>query len=196
MPRRRWWSSDLTWIKQPSEKLFAAHAPEPRASYVVMRIQEPHDAPQIRELLEASFPGFEEALLVDRLRSDGESCFRWSPRIRASSSATSLFAAHGGRRRRRVSRRGAGAARGLSRIPAAGDRHPSRAGGHACLAALGETLSVVLGEKNFTAASATATDASPLRERISVAISDGAVLRRGALARAARLPTGLRSAQR
>jgi len=140
----------LTWIKQPSEKLLAAHAPEPRASYVVMRIEEPHDAPQIRELLEASFPGFEQALLVDRLRSDGDivlSLVAEDQGVVVGYIAFSRLTVEDGDSRFRA----------VALAPLAVYPEYQQQGiatrlvqeSHACLAALGETFSVVLGEKQF-----------------------------------------------
>src|SRR5688572_8853931 len=37
-----------------------------------LRLESSVDAPRIRELLEASFPGHDEAALVDNLRQDGD----------------------------------------------------------------------------------------------------------------------------
>lgn len=140
----------MTWIKEPSEKLLAAHAPEPRAGYVVMRIEEPRDAPQIRDLLEASFPGFGEALLVDRLRSDGDivlSLVAEDQGIVVGYVAFSRLTVEGGERPFRA----------VALAPLAVYPEYQQQGiatrlvqeGHACLAALGETLSVVLGETHF-----------------------------------------------
>jgi putative acetyltransferase len=140
---------DLTWIKQPSEKLLAAK-PEPQIGPVVMRMEQPTDAPQIRDLLEASFPGHGEALLVDRLRSAGDIVL-------------SLVAEDGGIVIGYIA---------FARITVEGDAAPFSAvalaplavysdyqsqgvatqlvrEGHACLAFLGETLSVVLGEPQY-----------------------------------------------
>jgi putative acetyltransferase len=140
---------DLTWIKQPSEKLLSAK-PEPQIGPVVIRMEQAADAPQIRGLLEASFPGLGEALLVDRLRSDGDLVL-------------SLVAEDGGVVVGYIA---------FARIMVEGGETPFRAvalaplavysdyqsqgvatqlvrEGHACLAFLGETLSVVVGEPQY-----------------------------------------------
>lgn len=138
----------MTWIK-PTEKLLSAK-PEPQIGPVIMRLEQPSDAPQIRHLLEASFPGLVEAILVDRLRSDGDIVL-------------SLVAEDGGVAIGYVA---------FSRLMVEGGDAPFRAvalaplavysdyqsqgvatqlvrEGHACLAALGETLSVVVGEPGY-----------------------------------------------
>jgi putative acetyltransferase len=140
----------LTWIKNPSEKLLAAHAPEPRADLVVMRVEEPRDALQIRDLLEASFPGLGEALLVDRLRSDGD--------IVLSLVAEDIGVVVGYIAFSRLMVESEGEPFGaVALAPIAVYPEYQQQGiatrlvqeGHACLAAIGETLSVVLGETLF-----------------------------------------------
>ena len=116
-----------------------------------MRLEEPRDAPQIRDLLEASFPGFGEAILVDRLRSDGdivlslvaedEGVVIGYDRVLAadwSKAATRL--SRPSRSRRSPSTRN---------ISSRASPRGSSAKAHACLAALGETLSVVVGEPSY-----------------------------------------------
>jgi putative acetyltransferase len=61
----------LTFVRPPSEKLLTAK-PEVRDGKAVIRLEEPGDAQGIRDLLEACFPGFGEADLVQRLRADGD----------------------------------------------------------------------------------------------------------------------------
>ncbi len=139
----------MTWIKQPSEKLFSA-TPEPRAELVVMRLEEPRDAPQIRDLLEASFPGQGEALLVDRLRSDGDivlSLVAEDVGVVVGYVAFSRLMVEGEEETFRA----------VALAPLAVYPEYQQQGiatrlvqeGHACLAAIGETLSVVLGETHF-----------------------------------------------
>ena len=139
----------MTWIKQPSDKLLAAK-PEPRASFVVMRLEEPRDAPQIRELLEASFPGSVEALLVDRLRSDGD--------VVLSLMAEDIGVVIGYVAFSRLTvEDGETPFRAVALAPLAVYPEYQQQGiatrlvqeGHACLAAIGETLSVVVGEPHF-----------------------------------------------
>jgi putative acetyltransferase len=61
----------LTFVRPPSEKLLTAK-PEVRDGRAVIRLEEPGDANGVRDLLEACFPGFGEANLVERLRNDGD----------------------------------------------------------------------------------------------------------------------------
>lgn len=139
----------MTWIKHPSDKLLAAK-PEPRADLVVMRVEEPHDASQIRDLLEASFTDFGEAILVDRLRSDGDivlSLVAEDVGVVIGYIAFSRLMVEGGE----------APFRAVALAPLAVYPEYQQQGiatrlvqeGHACLAAIGETLSVVLGETHF-----------------------------------------------
>lgn len=140
----------MTWIKQPSEKLLGDHVPEPRAGYVLMRLEEPRDAPQIRDLLEASFPGFAEAILVDRLRSDGDivlSLVAEDQGVVIGYIAFSRLVVEGGEKPFRA----------VALAPLAVYPEYQQQGiatrlvqeGHACLATIGETLSIVVGETHF-----------------------------------------------
>ena len=140
----------MTWIKQPSDKLLGDHVPEPRAGYVVMRIEDPSDAQQIRGLLEVSFPGFEEAILVDKLRSDGDivlSLVAEDPGVVIGYVAFSRLTVEDGETPFRA----------VALAPLAVYPEYQQQGiatrlvqeGHACLAAIGETLSVVVGEPHF-----------------------------------------------
>lgn len=61
----------LTFIRPPTEKLLTA-TPEVRTGLAVIRLAEARDGAQIRDLLEACFPGFGEADLVNALRRDGD----------------------------------------------------------------------------------------------------------------------------
>jgi putative acetyltransferase len=141
----------LSWIKNPSQKLLEAQ-PEPEIGPIFLRGELAPDAPQIRTLLEASFPGYGEAILVDRLRSDGDLVLSLAAedagvvvgyigfsRLMVENDATSFPA--------------------VALAPIAVYPEYQKQGvatrlvqeSHACLAALGETLSVVLGEPQFYA---------------------------------------------
>lgn len=139
----------MSWARQPTEKLLAAEPATP-GPVSVFRAEEPSDAPQVRTLLEASFPGHAEADLVARLRRDGDIVL-------------ALVAEDDGVVIGYV---------GFSRLMVEGGDEPFRAvalaplavypeyqqqgvatrlirESHACLAALGETLSVVVGEPDY-----------------------------------------------
>ena len=107
-----------------------------------LRLEEPADAPQIRDLLEASFPGFGEAILVDRLRSDGDivlSLVAEDDGVVIGYIAFSRLMVEGGE----------APFRAVALAPLAVYPEYQQQGvatrlvreGHACLAALGETLS-------------------------------------------------------
>ena len=139
----------MSWVKPPSERLLAVtHVVEPGPA--VMRLEEARDAGQIRDLLEASFPGYGEALLVDRLRSDGDIDLALVAEDQGVVIGYIAF----------------------SRLMIEGEGEPFRAAalaplavypeyqqqgvatrlvreGHACLAAMGITLSVVVGEPGY-----------------------------------------------
>ena len=141
----------MSWIKQPTERLFSAK-PEPRVGVVRMRIEDPGDAQQIRDLLEASFPGDGEALLVDRLRSDGDivlSLVAEDEGVVIGYIAFSRLIVEGGETPFR--------AVALAPLSVYTDYQQQGVAtrlvheAHACLAALGETLSVVVGEPDFYA---------------------------------------------
>ncbi|MGH6924722.1 MAG: GNAT family N-acetyltransferase [Propylenella sp.] len=139
----------MTWAKPPADRLLS-EKPEIQPGLAIMRLEEPRDAGQIRDLLEASFPGFGEAILVDRLRSDGDIDL-------------SLVAEDQGVVIGYIA---------FSRLVIEGSEHPFHAvalaplavypeyqqqgvatqlvrEGHACLAAMGVTLSVVVGEPGY-----------------------------------------------
>ncbi len=139
----------MSWIKNPSERLFEAQL-EPPSGVVTLRGEELGDQGQIRDLLEASFPGTGEALLVDRLRSDGDIVLSL---VGEDAGIVAGYVA-------------------FSRLTVEGDGRPFPAvalaplavypeyqqqgiatqlirESHACLAALGETLSVVVGEPGY-----------------------------------------------
>jgi putative acetyltransferase len=141
----------LSWIKNPSQRLFEAKL-EPPGGAVALRGEAPGDQGQIRDLLEASFPGTGEALLVDRLRSDGDLVL-------------SLVAEDGGIVVGYVAFSRISVEEAHERFPAVAlaslvvypeyQEHGTATQlireAHACLAALGETLSVVLGEPDYYA---------------------------------------------
>lgn len=139
----------MTWIKPSSEKLLAAK-PEPQIGPVALRLEQPADAPQIRALLEASFPGLGEALLVDRLRSDGDiviSLVAEDAGVVVGYVAFSRIIVEGGE--------APFSAVALAPLAVYPDYQSQGVAtrilreAHACLAALGETLSVVLGEPQY-----------------------------------------------
>lgn len=139
----------MTWAKPPADKLLSEkHEIEP--GLAIVRLEQPPDAQQVRDLLESSFPGYGEAILVDRLRSDGDIDL-------------SLVAEDQGVVIGYIA---------FSRLMVEGDDKPFHAvalaplaiypeyqqqgvatrlirEAHACLAAMGVTLSVVLGEPGY-----------------------------------------------
>ncbi len=139
----------MSWIKNPSERLFEAQL-EPPAGVVQLRGEERGDQPQIRDLLEASFPSTGEALLVDRLRSDGDIVLSL---VAEDSGVVAGYVAFS-----RLRVRGAGAPfPAVALAPLAIYPEYQQQGiashllreSHACLASLGETLSVVVGEPGY-----------------------------------------------
>jgi putative acetyltransferase len=143
------WSVDLSWIKHPSDKLLSAK-PEPRIGPVAMRLEEQRDAKQIRDLLEISFPGFAEALLVDRLRHDGDIVLSLAAEDEGVVIGFIAFS-------RLMVEAPETSFRAVALAPLAIYPEYQQQGiatrlvqeAHACLAALGETLSVVVGEPQF-----------------------------------------------
>lgn len=139
----------LTWVKPPADKLLSEkHEVQP--GLAVMRLEEPGDASQIRDLLEASFPGFVEAVLVDRLRSDGDidlSLVAEDQGVVIGYIAFSRLMIEGGEKPFR-----AAALAPLAVYPEYQQQGVATQlvrEGHACLAAMGITLSVVLGEPSY-----------------------------------------------
>ena len=139
----------MSWIKHPSEKLLTA-TPEPQIGPVVMRLEEQRDAKQIRDLLEVSFPGFGEALLVDRLRHDGDLVLSLAAEDEGVVIGYIAFS-------RLIVEGSETSFRAVALAPLAVYPEYQQQGiatrlvreAHACLAAIGETLSVVLGEPQF-----------------------------------------------
>jgi putative acetyltransferase len=114
------------------------------------RLEAQGDATQIRELLEASFPGYGEADLVDVLRRDGDIVLSLVAEESDFIIGHILFS--------RLTVEGqAGTSRAVALAPLAVYTEYQQHGiatrlvreGHACLAAMGETLSVVLGEPTY-----------------------------------------------
>lgn len=139
----------MTWIKQPTEILLAAQ-PEVRTAMPLFRLEEPADIPQIRDILEASFPGFGEADLVEALRRDGDlilSLVAEDEGIVIGSICFSRLTIEGGE----------APFPAVALAPLAVYPEYQQQGvatrlvreAHACVAAMGETLSIVLGEPGY-----------------------------------------------
>lgn len=139
----------MNWIKQPSDILHAAK-PEEWAGMAQIRLEGPGDVPEIRDLLEACFPGFGEADLVDTLRSDGDivlSLAAEDENVVVGYIAFSRLFVEGDD----------GRASAVALAPLAVYPEYQQQGiatrlirdGHACLAAMGEKLSVVVGEPGY-----------------------------------------------
>ena len=103
----------MSWVKPPSDKLLSEKY-EVEPGLAVMRLEEPRDASQIRDLLETSFPGYGEAVLVDRLRSDGDIDLSLVAEDQGVVIGYVAFSRLMDRRRKAISCPGAGAAGGLS----------------------------------------------------------------------------------
>ena len=171
----------MSFVRQRSEKLLEAQ-PEVPARMAEIRHEGVGDELQIRDLLEASFPGFGEAILVDRLRSDGDLVLSLVAEDDGIVIGYIAFSRIGRRRRNAFPRRRARAARRLPGLSEQGVATRLVREGHACLAALGETLSVVLGEPQLLRPLRLQQPSrGELRQRIPVTLSDGPVLRRRAV---------------
>ena len=139
----------MSWVRQPTERLLTAEPAIPKAVNV-FRLEEPADAPQVRDLLEASFPGFGEADLVENLRRDGDMV------LSLVAEDDGVVVGHVGFSRLTVEG-GDGPFRAVALAPLAVYPEYQQQGvatrlirdGHACLAAIGETLSVVVGEPDY-----------------------------------------------
>jgi putative acetyltransferase len=115
-----------------------------------LRLESAGDAPQIRALLEASFPGHDEAALVDNLRRDGDTV------LSLVAEADGLVIGHVLFSRVTVERE-PGSSQALALAPLAVHPDHQRQGtgtrlvreAHACLAEMGETLSIVVGEPAY-----------------------------------------------
>jgi putative acetyltransferase len=139
----------LAWIKPPSDKLLSEkHEVQP--GLAIMRLEEPRDASQVRDLLEASFPGFGEAILVDRLRSDGDIDLSLVAEDQGVVIGHVAFS-------RLMIEDDDQSFHAVALAPLAVYPEYQQQGvatrlvreGHACLAAMGVTLSVVLGEPGY-----------------------------------------------
>ena len=136
----------LPW--KPSDTLLTAK-PEVRTGMVAIRLEEERDAAEIRDLLEACFPGFGEADLVDTLRRDGDIVLSLSAEDEGVVVGYIAFS--------RLRVEGEDTAQAVALAPLAVYTEYQQQGiatrlvreGHACLAAMGETLSVVLGEPGY-----------------------------------------------
>ena len=139
----------MSFIRPPSEKLLAVK-PEVRTGPVVIRLEQPGDAGQIRDLLEACFPGYGEADLVDQLRRDGDIVLSLSAEDEGVVIGYVAFS-------RLLIEDDEGASRAVALAPLAVYTDYQTQGvatrlvreGHACLAYMGEKLSVVLGEPGY-----------------------------------------------
>jgi putative acetyltransferase len=115
-----------------------------------LRLESPRDAPFIRELLQASFPGHDEADLVDKLRRDGDIV------LSLVAEADGLLIGHVLFSRVIVSGE-AGSQQAVALAPLAVlTEHRQRGIGtglvreaHGRVAAMGETLSIVVGEPGY-----------------------------------------------
>jgi putative acetyltransferase len=115
-----------------------------------IRLESPGDQPEIRDLLEACFPEFIEADLVDRLRADGDLV------LSLCAEDEGVVVGHIGFSRLMVENDN-DAFPAVALAPLAVYPEYQQQGiatrlmreGHACLGALGEKLSVVLGEPNY-----------------------------------------------
>lgn len=116
----------------------------------LIRLETPADIPAIRELMEAAFPGDAEADLVDRLREDGDivlSLVAESDEFVIGHVLFSRIVVESERRRSHA----------VALAPLAVYTEYQQQGiatrlmrdAHACLAAMGERLSIVLGEPHF-----------------------------------------------
>lgn len=141
----------MSWVKPPSDKLLSEkHEMQP--GLATMRLEEPRDASQIRDLLETSFPGYGEAVLVDRLRSDNDidlSLVAEDQGVVIGYIAFSRLMVLGGEKPFH--------AQALAPLAVYPEYQQQGVAtrlireGHACLAAMGATLSVVLGEPGYYA---------------------------------------------
>jgi len=137
----------LPW--QPSDRLLAAK-PEIPTGNAVMRLEDADDISQIRDLLEVSFPGFGEADLVDNLRRDGDLV------LSLVAEDDGIVIGHTAFSRLWVEGEGAPFP-AVALAPLAVYPEYQQHGvatrlvreAHACLAARGETLSVVVGEPAY-----------------------------------------------
>jgi putative acetyltransferase len=117
---------------------------------VTIRLEQPADAQPVRDLLEASFPGFQEAELVDSLRRDRDIVLSLAAEDQGVVIGYIAFS-------RLMVEGGESPFAAVALAPIAVYTEYQQQGvatrlireGHACLAALGETLSVVLGEPAY-----------------------------------------------
>ena len=141
----------MTWVRDPTERLFEAGLQAPVGA-VAFRVEEPGDAAQIRDLLEKSFGGAGEALLVERLRSDGDMV------IALVAEDMGVVVGYVAFSRLRIEAPNLDEPfPAVALAPLAVYPEYQQEGiatqlvreAHACLAALGETLSLVLGEPGY-----------------------------------------------
>ena len=139
----------MTFIRPPSERLLSVK-PEVRTGPAVIRLEQAGDQSQIRDLLEACFPGYGEADLVDQLRRDGDLVLSLAAEDEGVIVGYLAFS------RLRIEDE-EGANRAVALAPLAVYTEYQSQGlatrlireGHACLAYMGEKLSIVLGEPGY-----------------------------------------------
>jgi putative acetyltransferase len=140
----------LSWVKPPADRLLSAKLELP-PGHALVRQEDPGDAGQVRDLLEVSFPGYGEAVLVDRLRSDGDidlSLVAEDEGVVIGYIAFSrLMIESGGRRPFHAAALAPLAVYPEYQQQGVATRLVREA--HACLAAMGITLSVVVGEPGY-----------------------------------------------
>ncbi len=136
-------------IWQPSDRLLAAK-PTVRNAAIGMRLEGEQDAQPIRDLLQACFPGFAEADLVEKLRRDGDLVLSLVAEDEGVVIGYIAFS-------RLLVETEDGRIPAVALAPLAVYTEYQSQGvatrlvreGHACVAAIGEKLSVVLGEPHY-----------------------------------------------
>jgi len=139
----------LTFIRSSSDKLLGPK-PEVQIGPAVLRLEEERDAGQIRDLLQACFPGYGEADLVERLHADGDMVLAL-----CAEDAGVVIGYIGFSRVRVESDEGSFPAVALAPLAVYTEYQQQGVAtrlvreAHACLAYMGERLSIVLGEPSY-----------------------------------------------
>ena len=139
----------MSFFRPPSEKLLSVK-PEVRTGPAVIRLERPGDQSQIRDLLEACFPGYGEADLVEQLRADGDLVLSLSAEDEGVVIGYLAFS-----RIRIETEEGMAGAVALAPLAVYTEYQSQGMAtrlireGHACLAYMGEKLSIVLGEPSY-----------------------------------------------
>ena len=139
----------MSWIKRPSDVLHAAK-PEEWAGDAAIRAESPADGQEVHDLLQACFPGFIEANLVERLRVDGDIVLSLTAEDKGVVIGYIAFS-------RLIVEDEDGSFAAVALAPLAVYPEYQQQGiatrlvreSHACLAAMDEKLSVVLGEPGY-----------------------------------------------